>query len=165
MNEINNWLKSTYGTNLRGESIFRVVFSDNQLEKRFGTFRDHVGKIFIREYTAVREVPKYPHIKHRWILEKWMPPQLACSPELPESNEGSYEPIQVFEHENGNPVIVERRIIEQIIHILFHPLLPGHRKELMKTQDEKEFAKEVEHNRVILEDAGSPLKKDGEAII
>jgi hypothetical protein len=54
------------------QPIYRVVWSSDQLEKRFGTFIDYVPgtNLFIREVTEVREVRKYPWLEPQWILEK-----------------------------------------------------------------------------------------------
>lgn len=165
MEEINKFLENTYGKNLFGQPIFRIVFSADQQEKRLGKFAEHYGKIFLREFTGVREVPKYPWIKDRWVLERWAPGVLAYTPEIIGSEAGTYEPVQVFEHENGSPVPVTRRILTEIIWNLFHPPLPGHGRSLMKTQEEKETEKEIELNRLHLEEVGSALIKDGESII
>lgn len=164
MKEINDWLKRTYGCNDAGDPHFRVVFSDNQIESRWGHYNEYCGSIFLREFVGVREVPKYPWVKHKWILERWIPPTLAYTHEIPATRNGSYEPVQVFERD-GNPVPVTRQILEQIVWNLFNVPLPGHSAAQYKDQDQKEFEREVELNRLHLEEVGSPLKKDGEAII
>src|SRR3972149_7749627 len=71
--EINKHLLDTYGYFAIDTPNFRVVYSDDQYEKRFGTFEDYNGSIFIRRVTETREVPKYWHIKERYILERAMP--------------------------------------------------------------------------------------------
>ena len=71
--EINKHLLDNYGYFAIDTPNFRVVFSDDQYEKRFGTFEDYNGAIFIRRVEEVREVPKYWHVKERYILERAMP--------------------------------------------------------------------------------------------
>lgn len=145
--------------------LFRLVWSDDQHENRFGTFKEFYGKIFIREVTETRLVPKYPHVKHEWILERWFPPEIAYNRELPDSIRGSYEPVQVFRHENGSSVPVTERIVEEIIWTLFHPKLEGDRRSDLKAQEQIEFDKEVELNKLHLEEVGSASKVFGKAII
>lgn len=98
---INTWLKDQYGIDtLTGLPIWRVVFSEYQYEKRFGTFEDFSpGGIFLRRVTQVREVPKYPHIKEKFVLER-----LTIVPDYQEKEvQGklSYEPMWVFETRSG----------------------------------------------------------------
>jgi hypothetical protein len=52
-----------FGENLFGQPIYRVVFSDSRTDLLGGKWPD--GKC---EY---REVPRYPGIRGKWILEKW----------------------------------------------------------------------------------------------
>lgn len=102
--EITEWL-NRQPKNLQGLPYYRLVWSNHQLEKRKGTFCDFTeGGLFIREVTEVREVPKYPYLQDRWVLERWVPPHYAYNPELINSHEGSYEPFYVFEDRNGNPL-------------------------------------------------------------
>lgn len=165
MQEVNGWLKTTYGCNDAGNQLYRVVFSDSQTEKRFGVFQEHVGKLFLREYRGLKEVPKYPWIKHRWVFERWMPPALVYDPEIPGTADGSYEPMQIFEHTDGHEVPVTREICAAIIWNLTHLPLAGDSASRYKANEDIEFNKEVEINRLHLEEAGSPLKKDRTAII
>jgi hypothetical protein len=162
---LNKMLQDLYGVNPRGEPTFRIVWSDEQFENRRGTYSDFYGKLFIRQVVETRLVPKYPQIRHEWILEKWFPPEISANSELPDSVRGSYEPVQVFRHANGEAVPVTERIVKEIIWVLFHPQLPGDRASDLKANEQIEFDKEVEHNKGVLEDAGSALIKDSEAII
>jgi len=103
------------GKNDFGQPLYRVVWSDYQLEKRKGVFRDFLGKVFLREYVGVREVPKYNYLKERWILERWLPPSIAWSPELPDSSQGSYEPIYVFQDKFGNFLQANLKVAQLIV--------------------------------------------------
>lgn len=118
----NNRLRDVFGLYYDGQPLFRLVWSDSQIEKRHGTFEQWRGPIFIREFTGVAEVPKYPWIKHRWILERRE--GHVANPELPEQI--SYEPKWVFENEQGS-VEPEWWAIEQIIHSINNPhkRMPG----------------------------------------
>jgi len=82
--------------------MFRVVFSDNQLEKRLGTYEDYTkAGIYIRTVTEVREVPKYQWIVGRWVLERLVVIPEVNMPELP-MTKLSYEPLWVFENQSGD---------------------------------------------------------------
>lgn len=95
---INLWLKEHYGQDsFTGASIWRVVWSDDQLEKRLGTFEDRTESgTFIRRVTEVREVPKYK----QWIQQRYILERLVAVPDYQvEELAGkkiSYEPIFTF---------------------------------------------------------------------
>lgn len=102
---INNQLRDIYGSDIvTGLSIFRVVWSEEQLEKRYGTFTDFVPgtDIFLRTITETREVPKY----RQWIHEKHILERLVVVPEFQQQelpgSKISYEPLWVFENRYGN---------------------------------------------------------------
>lgn len=97
---LNKRLVEYYGRSPAGLPLYRLVFSDSQTEKRLGEFEEFSGKIFLRRFFGVREVPKYSYIKGRWILEVWLP---ISNPEIYNSEyNGSYEPVWVFQDANGN---------------------------------------------------------------
>ena len=86
-----------------GGPIWRVVWSEDQFEKRLGTYDDITKNgIYLRTVTEVREVPKY----RQWIQERYILERLVIVPdmniqELPTVRK-SYEPIWTFEDANGN---------------------------------------------------------------
>lgn len=119
LKSFNNRLRDLYGLYYDGKPLYRLVWSDSQIEKRFGTWEIWSGQIFIREFTGVHEAPKYPWIKNRWILERregHIP-----NPELAEQIE--YEPKWVFQNET-EAVEPEWWAIEQIIHAIQNPRGP-----------------------------------------
>lgn len=154
INNINKKLKENYGCNLSGQPIFRVVFSDDQREKRFGKYAEYYGKIFLREFNGLKEVPKYPYLQHLWILERWMPPTLSHTIEIPETVAGSYEPVYVFQDAQGKGLPVVERVIHKIIYGLFHIELPGHVASLQKTEEEEAIRKEIAETVLELEEQG-----------
>lgn len=154
INQINQRLALNYGFNLLGLPYFRLAFSNNQMEKRFGKYAEYYGKIFIREFNGLREVPKYSYLKGRWILERWIPPVYSHTPDIPETSQGSYEPIYVFQDANGGELEVNEEFIESLIWNLLHPVLPGHRASQLRTEDETALEKEIEFHRMVLEDQG-----------
>lgn len=111
---VNKKLKELYGTDDEFRAIFRVVWSDEQVEKRFGTFSNWYGPIFISEYKGMDVVKKYPYIKHRWVLEKLM---FAMTDEVIglDLNNRSYEPVYTFEDKFGRELPVEWWAVEMIV--------------------------------------------------
>ena len=100
---INKQLKDRYGCDNSGRVKYRLVFSDDMLEKRFGHFEDWYGKsIFIREYIGVRETKKYNHLFHQYILEKLI---YSPSKEIIGSENGHYECLYAFP--KGLPPIIK----------------------------------------------------------
>lgn len=151
---VNKILASKYGENLRGEPIFRISWSDDQLEKRFGVYNEFYGDIFIRTIRGLKEVPKYPYIRRAWILERWAPPELAYTDEIPETANGSYEPVFVFQTDKGVAIPIIEKEIYAIIYNLFHPRLPGQAASEDRTAEEVAFKKEVERNLEEITEAG-----------
>jgi hypothetical protein len=102
METFNKFLKQQGKTPL-GAPLFKLVWSNSETELRSGQFEDWTkGGLFIRTFVGTREVLKYNYIVDRWILEKWFPPELTLCRELPNSINGSYEPLYVFEDRKGN---------------------------------------------------------------
>jgi hypothetical protein len=112
---VNRQLETIYGKDISSElPIWRVVFSDEQLETRLGTFNHFVNGMFMRTTKEVAEVPKYPFIRHRYVLERLMyhsNPELMVNP--------SYEPIYVFQDKLGNELEVELWVCQARIAMLF----------------------------------------------
>lgn len=70
----NDKLLELYGKHiLCGLANFRVVWSEDQFEKRFGTFDVYAGDRFIRTETGIRETQKYSYLDHQWIVERLHP--------------------------------------------------------------------------------------------
>jgi len=138
-----------HGLNLKGEPLYRIVWSDFQTEMRYGRFREFFQRIFLREFVGTKEVPKYNFLKERWILERWLPPELVYTPELPLSSQGSYEPIYVFQDKNGNYLPPILKAAEFVIGRAEHPTHTTP-EERMNEKDEIE-RKEIEHYMDALE--------------
>src|SRR5689334_9373374 len=81
---LNSRLVDHFGIDtVTGDAIWRIVFSEDQFEKRLGTYDDITkGGIYLRTVTEVREVPKY----RQWIHKKYILERLVLVPEtnLPE---------------------------------------------------------------------------------
>lgn len=110
--DINARLLGQFGKDLYGNVKYRLVWSNNQLERKFGTYEDYSesGDIFLREVTEVREVPKYPHDPDRWVLENIRPNEVNTELQA----KLSYEPVWIFKNKTG-PVEPQWWAIELII--------------------------------------------------
>src|SRR5260221_14756711 len=95
---INKKLLEEFGKEFNGEPRFRVVFSDDQYEKRLTDFTDEGFQLLQPE---VRLLPKYKqHIREKYILERLVPVPEGVETDLVEKV--SYEPAWVFQDKNGN---------------------------------------------------------------
>lgn len=85
-----------------GEPMWRIVFSDDQFEKRLGEYEDRTPSgLFIRRVTEVREVPKYRQwIKGKYVLENLVAIPVQNLMDLP-ATKTSYEPIFIYENAKG----------------------------------------------------------------
>lgn len=102
---INKQLETLYGKHDNGEPNWRVVWSEDQFEKRRGDYEDRTPEgLLIRAVNEVRTVPKY----RQWVHEKWVLEHLTPIPEMQQDEivgkKLSYEPIYVFQTVLGDPL-------------------------------------------------------------
>ena len=133
LDTINKYLKQ-FGLTDSNEPKFRVVWSDDQFEMRRGEFNEFYGTIFLRVFTGVKRVPKYPFISSRYVLECWAPPHLSFNDELPDAVNGTYEPLYVFEDSSGNALPLALAPIELIMGVATNP------RHLSTQRNEREYA-------------------------
>lgn len=94
--EINKKLIYEFGREWNGEPRFRVVFSDDQYEKRWTQFTDEGFELLEPE---VRVLPKYKQwVQQKYVLERYVP----VTGETDLIDKISYEPAWVFQDKNGN---------------------------------------------------------------
>lgn len=117
--EIVDYLNAKLGgeyVTIDGHRIFRLVWSEDTFENRYGTFREFTeGGIFVREVTEVRRVRKYSYIHHRWIFEMWAPGNLTRNPETPDAENGDYVPVYVFEDRGGSYLPPNEKVVRFLI--------------------------------------------------
>lgn len=99
---LNRQLVDLYGIDtITGRPIFRIVWSEDQFEKRMTKFTDEGLEML---YPEVRELPKY----RQWIQNKFILERLVLIPQINQEElpveKLSYEPVWVFEDNKGNPL-------------------------------------------------------------
>lgn len=130
--KINKELTKIYG------NLYRLVFSDNEREMRKGEFNVFYGQLFLRTEIGVREVKKYPYIKSKYVLEKYVPPPLSFISEVPESVHGSYEPLYIFEDKDGNYLKPILRVALMVCYANQNPVDYWKRKNQLDDEEKKQ---------------------------
>jgi len=157
---INRVLSERYGWNFRGDALFRVVWSDDQRELRRGVYEDYYrSTIYLRTVAEVRRAPKYSWLPEHWILERWFPGELlkAYHDELPDSHEGSYEAIYVFQDADGNALPLNEEFALAVVKSLMNIMSVAERRSRDKTEFELEKKKGHERDLMIMEEASPYL--------
>jgi len=88
----------------------------------------------------------------------------APLPEVPETQGGSYEPVHVFPHIDGKPIMPTIDILTLFINLLLYG--PKKTAQDYIREDEAKFNKEVAHTRDVLDDNRSFMQgqiQDGDA--
>ena len=95
---INKKLLEEYGTEFVNSPRFRVVFSEDQYEKRWTNYTDEEFELI---HPEVRLLPKYKQfIQAKYILERLVPVPEEVETDL--TTKISYEPAWVFQDNKGN---------------------------------------------------------------
>jgi hypothetical protein len=99
-----------------GKPIWRIVWSEDQLEKRLTSFTDSGLQLLVPE---VRLLPKYRQwIQNKHVLERLTIVPEINSDELP-SEKLSYEPIYVFETAEGKALPPRSDVSKFVIDTLY----------------------------------------------
>src|SRR5438046_3147991 len=115
VDRINKILEARYGRTLRGDPNFRIVWSDDQYEYRFGRYNIFYGHIFVREEVGTKLVPKYSYIRQRWLIERFYDGSKLKTDDLPLSQNGGYEPVYVFESKSREYLSPTLKVCEILI--------------------------------------------------
>lgn len=97
---LNRRLSEHYGVSWDGRAIYRIVWSEDQFEKRLTQYTDAGIELLVPE---VRELPKYK----QWIHDKYILENLVIVPEAQvaeTTTKTSYEPLYVYEDKSGFPL-------------------------------------------------------------
>jgi hypothetical protein len=107
LDTVNQRLKEHYGRTVdTGQVNWRIVWSDDQYEQRYGEYVDYSESgLYLRTVTESRKVLKYPWINHRYVLERLSIVPMVHNTEL--HTKVSYEPIYTFEADNGEALPVK----------------------------------------------------------
>lgn len=120
---INKRLLDFFGKFENGEPRYRVVWSEDEIEKVMTNF---TKEGFMLPYEVLSEVPKYrQYIHNKYILERLVPvPAISqrrlCDKKL------SYEPLWVFEDNNGNALPPKWQVITILLDSI-HKQMTEHR--------------------------------------
>lgn len=145
-----------FGKNPDGLPIYRIVFSDDQREKRRGKFNVFYGKIFLRTEVGIKETKKYSYIKSKFLIEKWIEPHLVnmlSNNEIVDSN--GYEPIYVFEDKDGNFLRPIWSVSENICFANQNPVDYWKRK--LQYEEEEKKQEQEDYNAVATEHDRTPI--------
>lgn len=134
-----------YGTELDGRPRYRLIWSEEATEHRRGVHREFHGKIFLREWVGVKECKKYAYLKDRWVLEKLMFFPVA---EIVDSGKGHYEPVWVFQKDDGSYLKPIWEAVYYLVQTLLNP--PKHDKAYWDEQEVLQKKKELEKYEEIL---------------
>jgi len=118
---------------------YRLVWSEDQFEKRLCDFTEYGIELSIPE---VREIRKYSYIHNKYVLEK------AC--QVPAGNRElttkvSHEPIWTFEDKFGNALTPTWAAIEILIYTIHSSL---HKKKIEKEDEIMLPTKEATEERI-----------------
>lgn len=150
--DINKRLLDEFGTEFGNAPRFRVVFSDDQYEKRW---TDRTDEGFELLQPEVRLLPKYKqYIREKYVLERLIP--VVGETDL--VTKVSYEPAWVFQDNNGNYLPPRFDACKHIIEAMFQAIGragtftkykdpdidPEHRKAELKKVEEQLFGNETD---------------------
>ena len=116
IDRINVTLLDHYGR-LENLQTWRIVWSTDQREWRYGTYEDFTPNgVFIREVTERREVPKYSQwAPDKWVLERLVVVPMDASPDHPQIDSAlSYEPLWVFQDDLPPEWVAVKFIVDQV---------------------------------------------------
>lgn len=106
---INDFLASQEKIPNTEKPMFRLKWSNDDYEWR---------KLDNGEFKFVR---KYPFINNRWMFQQFMPPDIVKALELPESNQGYYETLYVFEDKWQKALPLNQQVIEFLLYHIRRP--------------------------------------------
>ncbi len=163
---INKKLREIYGVSLDNKPKYRLVWSEDLIEKRIGKVEKYTPNgIYLGTEDGVHELKKYSYLKDRYILETY-DPAFKANVEL--ANSDGYEPLFVFQ-KNGEYLKPYYWACEFIINTI---LGRGYvkRTESMDSREElsKEEKERMEYFDFLSQEGSSDLGQKfryGEAII
>lgn len=165
---VNAWLFSKYGKDICGQPRFRLVFSEDQFEKRLGTFSKYYGDIWLNDYTGVEECYKY-WFEGAWVLERLV---YYHNPEIMSPTNWHYEPLWVFTDRYNRYLEPHLWAVQKVMEawedreVRLYPSIGA--DAVAYNRNEEKHAKQVEKFKEILDPSecfyGKLSVKSGEAV-
>lgn len=113
---LNQRLIDYFGMDTESErAIWRLSWSDFQYEQRLMRYTKEGLELL---YPRVQEVPKYPYIKSRWVLERLVLIPVLDQLELPVEQK-SYEPMWIFETNKGEALPPKWEAIKHVVDCVY----------------------------------------------
>jgi hypothetical protein len=113
---VNQRLIDHFGRAWNGIANWRIVWSEDQFEKRLTHYSD---KGILLPFPEVRELPKYRQwIQNKWVLERYLVIPQTNQAELP-STQMSYEPVFVFEDKDSNALPYNWNVAKWVIETIY----------------------------------------------
>lgn len=144
--EINEKLHRLYGREkITGCVKYRVVRSEEQLEKRYGSYKvftEETG-IYLRDEVGVRQIKKYWYMKDCWVLERVEPNTNRAEYII---DKVIYEPLFTFLSGKNEALPLEWRPIELCLYAL-------ERVEKKKYDADEDKKKEAEYDKLLEQQA------------
>lgn len=142
--KINERLRDHFSTAWNGLPIWRVVWSEDQYEKRLTKYTDGGLELL---HPEMRELPKYKQFIHnKFLLERYV-----MVPQINEDNlteKASYEPIYVFEDKHGNALPPKWQVCEYVIKMLMavtkNERMADYKEALEKDEDKEARLAEIQ---------------------
>jgi hypothetical protein len=142
---INFRLLDYFGKFENGEANFRVVWSDSQMENRKTKFSSEGIEL---PWEEVRLLPKYPYLKHVYVLEQLV--GIDFSDEL--TGKSSYEPLWAFVTDDGASVEPKFEYIKVLIETMLEEVRTrGKGPKYTIPENELQTKEAQEHRADILE--------------
>ena len=148
--DINKWLSRDYPHHSDGRPLFRVVWSEDQFEKRWVT---HTDSGFELLNPVVKEVPKYrQYIQGRYILERIVTIIPGVETDLVERE--PYEVMWVFQDRHGEYLPPRYDACKIVIEQVYENMTRG---VPVKKEDPEAYEKRIKHMEDILFGDESPV--------
>ncbi len=141
---LNERLLNNYGK-FEFVPLWRVVYSDDQFEKRLSWFTDEGFQLLT---PVMKELPKYKQwIHNKYLLERAMPVPMINEQEL--TGKISYEPVWVFEDGHGNPLPPKWEVIQLVIHSVYQASAMSVGAKYKDPENDPNEALEIKNQRII----------------
>lgn len=128
--KINKFLANKYGRdhNRGSQPRYRVVWSVDSLETRYGTFNEFSSGIFLRTFIGAKQMPKYPWLSGRnarYVLEKLQNHGIPYALRHELMSWDGYEILYVFQNNPRLPLPLDLEIADIACHFDVNGTIKG----------------------------------------